>query len=126
MNKDEYIAQHSQHLYDPEPWLHLGIAGGALFIVLMVVICMFAWQTTHVTKLVHRIDLLASEFAKNNQELTRFFTTVHKDQQVIADRLDRIDKDIRDISKRATRIDARIYDNLYQDKVDDVDGIGSW
>ena len=113
--------------YNAEAFLELGIAGAALLIVLIVVVCIFAQQTKNITKLVGRIDDLISTSAESNKALAEVLISNDKDQKQVIHLLNAVQSDMKDIQKRVTRIDTRLYDkykNLQNETTKDSGKVG--
>lgn len=93
-------------------WLELGIAGAALFIVLIVVLLMFKQQSKSVDKLCTKIDALVTSFSNNNLKLNEVLISNDRDQKEILHKLTEIHEEMVDMHKRVVRIDTRMYDQI--------------
>ena len=100
----------------PEAWLNLGIPGGALFIVLVIVISMFKQQNKSVDKLCIKIDELVTSFSDNNLKLNEAIISNDKDQKEVLRKLDDMNDIMNDMHKRIVRIDTRMYDKAKVEK----------
>lgn len=96
----------------PGPWLELGIAGAALFIILIVVLLMFRQQGKSVDKLCSKIDSLVTSFSDNNLKLNEVLLANDKDQKEMIHQLNEMHEEMRDMHKRIVRIDVRLYDQI--------------
>lgn len=94
----------------PDPWLQLGIAGAGMFIVLVVVLLVFANQTKNISRLCEKIDELVTEISKDQIELAKMVTASNKDQTRLNSRIDSLFDRLSEIHKRVIRIDTRLYE----------------
>lgn len=97
--------------YNPDAWLNLGVAGAALFIVLVLVLSMFRQQAKSVDELCAKIDDLVTSFSDNNIKLTEVIIANDKDQKEVLRKLDNISATLADMHKRIVRVDVRLYDS---------------
>ena len=94
----------------PDAWLKLGLAGAAMFIILIVVLLMFKMQSKSVDKLCTKIDELVTSFSDNNLMLNEVIISNDKDQKEVLRKLDDMCAVMNDMHKRVVRIDVRLYD----------------
>lgn len=97
---------------DPTPWIDLGISGAALFIVLVIIICLFQMQNKNINRLCDKIDVVITSFADNSTKLTEVIISNDKDQKQVLLYLAEMQEDIKDIQRRVTRVDTRLYDKF--------------
>lgn len=95
----------------PEAWLELGIAGAALFIILVVVVLMFQLQGKNVDKLCSKIDEIVTSFSENNLKLNEVIIANDKDQKETLRMLLAISKSINDMHRRIVKIDTRLHEH---------------
>lgn len=96
--------------FTPDAWLKLGLAGAAMFIVLVVILLMFKQQSKSVDKLCTKIDELVTSFSDNNLMLNEVIISNDKDQKEVLRKLDDMCMVMNDMHKRIVRIDVRLYD----------------
>lgn len=99
----------------PEAWLELGIAGAALFIILIVVVLMFQLEARNVDKLCNKIDEIVTSFSENNLKLNEVILTNDKDQKETLRMLSSISRAINDMHKRIIEMDAKLVAPQYND-----------
>lgn len=101
-----------------DSWLELGIAGAALFIILVVVILMFRQQSKSVDKLCTKIDELVTSFADNNIKLNEVIIASDRDQKETLRLLTEIKAEVSEIHREVITANARLslLDNKEVDK----------
>lgn len=97
--------------YNTDAWLNLGVAGAALFIVLVLVLSMFRQQAKSMGKLCTKIDYLVTSFSDNNIKLNEVIIANDKDQKEVLRKLDDLSTTLADMHKRIVRVDVRLYDS---------------
>lgn len=90
-------------------WLELGIAGAALFIVLILVVLMFRQQSNSIDKLCSKIDVLVTSFSDNNLKLNEAILSNSRDQAETLRKLDDLTDVVNDMHKRIVRMEAKTF-----------------
>lgn len=101
---------------DPEIWLNLGLAGAALFIILVVVILILKNLTNSISKLCDKLDNLIKSNYDNVTALNKILINTSKDQKVLLDILNNIQDLLLDMRKRVIRIDTRVHDSMEKEE----------
>lgn len=100
-------------MIDVEPisqgsWLELGIAGAALFIILVVVLLMFRQQSKDVGKLCTKIDELVTSFTDNNIKLNEVIIANDRDQKETLHELAEIKMEIKEVHRQVITANAHL------------------
>lgn len=99
--------------FEPQRWLDLGIAGAALFLILIIVVMLFKQNTKGIDKLCTKIDQLVDSLAASNNKLTEVLICNDKDQKQVLNMLNEIYEVMLDIQRRTVRIDTRLFDQSH-------------
>jgi hypothetical protein len=110
-----------------DAWLQLGVAGAALFIVLVFVTYLFKYitkqsnsenklQADSINRLCDKIDNLIASNGEYTQKLNEVLITSGKDTDAILNILKTLSQNIADVQRRVVRIDDRTYKCLGNDK----------
>jgi predicted PurR-regulated permease PerM len=110
----------------PDAWLQLGVAGAALFIVLVFVTYLFKYitkqsnsenklQSESINRLCDKIDNLIASNGEYTQKLSEVLITSEKDTDAILSILRTQSENITDVQRRVVRIDDRTFKCLGND-----------
>lgn len=100
----------AEYTFNPDGWLNLGIAGAALFIVLILIILLFKLQGKNIDKLCEKLDSVTNTFAESNMTLQKVIICSDKDQKEILRHLTSMTGIMLDVHRRVVRVDTRLYE----------------
>lgn len=99
-----------EQLFNPDKWLNLGLPGGALFIVLIIIVLLFRQQGKSIDKLCEKLDNVTDAFSESNITLREVIICNDKDQKELLRYINNLSELVQDMHKRVVRLDTRLYE----------------